>query len=102
MFIPYIKKAFNNLRVYCYNHQRFNLIDQILNQVYKVLFLRKLINYINAKEEYNEKLFTEQEEKKKILDEQKKKESNDNNKKQANKKNNNKPIIENKKIMKII
>ena len=56
MCLPFIEKAFDKLRLYTYNHQKFSIFDQILEQNYKITFLKKVKNYIKAKEDYEKKV----------------------------------------------
>ena len=63
--LPFISKAFDKLRLYSYNQQRFSIFDQLVGQVYRIIFFRKLINYINAKEKYEMLKYEEDEEEEK-------------------------------------
>ena len=67
MFLPYIRNAFNKLRLYCFNQQRFSVMDIILEQIYKIIFFQKLANYINAKEEYEKIKYRQEQEYKNYL-----------------------------------
>ena len=50
IFMPYIRKAYNNISLYVYNKARFTEANKIIEQIYKFNFLKELINYVEKKE----------------------------------------------------
>ena len=67
--MPYINRAFNRIKLYVYNQQRFSEANRILEQIYSVTFLKRLLMYIEEKENYNN--FNNENEDDKIIEEEK-------------------------------
>ena len=51
--MPFITRAFNTLKMYVYNHQRFFSANKILEQIYYITFLKRLFIYVGEKGKYN-------------------------------------------------
>ena len=44
-FVPYLRRAFNNINIYTYNKQRFSEVNRAIEQIYRIVFLKRLIFY---------------------------------------------------------
>ena len=57
-FIPYIRKAFNNINLYSFYLFKFSEVNKAIEQIYRIIFMKRLSFYGNAKDiikkEYNE------------------------------------------------
>ena len=49
-FIPYLRRAFNNINIYTYNKQKFLDVNKVIEQIYRIVFLKRLIFYGQIKE----------------------------------------------------
>ena len=59
-FIPYIRRAFNNINLYAFYLFKFSEINKAIEQIYRIIFLKRLNFYAQVKEiikkEFNEKI----------------------------------------------
>ena len=59
-FIPYIRKAFNNINLYGFYLTKFSEINKAIEQIYRIVFIKRLIFYGQMKsiikKEFNEKI----------------------------------------------
>ena len=46
LFIPYISRAFNNIKLFSLYHKLFTKINQIIKFIFKKIIFRKILNYI--------------------------------------------------------
>ena len=53
LFIPYISRAFNNIKLYSLYHNLFTKINQIIKFIFKKIIFRKIINYIEINKKSN-------------------------------------------------
>ena len=51
-FIPYLRRAFNNINLYIYNNQRFFEVNKVIEQIYRIIFLKRLNFYGQIKQLY--------------------------------------------------
>ena len=51
-YLPYLSRAFNNIKFYVINQQKYSDIDNIIKQVYFSVFLKRMVFYIQKKENY--------------------------------------------------
>ena len=72
--MPYISRAFNKIKLYAYAKERIEEASRILEQIYAVIFLKRLLVFIEAKENY---FYNFQIEKDKIIEEEKEYKSNE-------------------------
>jgi len=72
--IPYISRAFNKIKLYAFTKERIEEAIRILEQIYVVTFLKRLLTFIEAKENY---YYNFQIEKDKIIEEEKEYKSNE-------------------------
>ena len=72
--MPYINRAFNKIKLYAYRKERIEEANRILEQVYAVIFLKRLLVFIEAKEN---NLYNFQIEEDKIIEEEKEYKSNE-------------------------
>ena len=58
--MPYIRKAFNNIYLYVYHLTKFSEINKALEQIYRIVFIKRLIYYGQGKDilknEYQNKI----------------------------------------------
>ena len=50
MFMPYIRRAFNKIYLYIYHLTKFSEVNNALEQIYKVIFIKRLIAYGRGKD----------------------------------------------------
>ena len=50
MFMPYIRRAFNNIYLYVYHLTKFSEVNNALEQIYKIIFIKRLIFYGQGKD----------------------------------------------------
>ena len=59
-FMPYIRRAFNNINIYAFYLTKFSEVNKAIEQIYRIVFIKRLIFYGQMKEyikkEFNEKL----------------------------------------------
>ena len=72
--MPYIRKAFNKIKIYVYSKERIEEANRILEQIYAITFLKRLLVFIEAKEKY---FYNFQIEKDTIIEEEKEYKSNE-------------------------
>ena len=51
-FIPFLRRAFNNINIYTYNKQKFLEVNRAIEQIYRIVFLKRLIFYGKIKQLY--------------------------------------------------
>ena len=44
-FIPYIRRAFNNINLFTYFKQKFSEVNKVIEQIYRIVFLKRLHFY---------------------------------------------------------
>ena len=66
-YLPYLNKAFNNIKLYAINQQKFSDAEHIIKQIYFMNFFKKIIFYIQIKEVYISNRFNDNE----IIEEEK-------------------------------
>ena len=45
LFMPYLRRAFSNINIYGYYNQKFSEINSVFEQIYKIIFLKRLSFY---------------------------------------------------------
>ena len=45
LFMPYLRRAFSNINIYGYYKQKFSEINSVFEQIYKIIFLKRLSFY---------------------------------------------------------
>ena len=60
IFMPYIRRAFNNINLYVYHLTKFSEVNKALEQIYRIVFIKRLIYYgqgkVILKKEYQDKI----------------------------------------------
>ena len=51
-FVPYLRRAFNNINIYIYNKQRFSEVNKVIEQIYRIVFIKRLNFYGQIKQLY--------------------------------------------------
>ena len=51
-FVPFLRRAFNNINIYTYNKQKFLEVNRAIEQIYRIVFLKRLIFYGQIKQLY--------------------------------------------------
>ena len=77
-YIAYIRRAFNNIKLYVFNTQIFSEANRIINQIYSVIFFKRLFFYIEIKEDFYNDNQTIEEEKSSIRNSEREIVSNEN------------------------
>ena len=50
LFIPFIRKAYNNLYLFVFHLTKFSEVNRAIEQIYKIIFIKRLIYYGQGKE----------------------------------------------------
>ena len=54
-YLPYLIRAFNNIKLYVINKQKYENANHIIKQVYCTIFIKRLLFFIELKENYMKK-----------------------------------------------